>query len=143
MTLLIATIATAVVGAAVGATFNDLVRFNNEIRGNECGIIIKWARGESGPGVKMNFKTKFDDNWNHENLDAEDSNKYTVDMTRERVDGGKLERIDLYWDKVSDTIRGIPLLNFWTIFWTPVPPPPPRRVSFCVIFQLPPKTNTC
>ena len=93
--------------AAVGATFNELVRFQNEIRDNECGIFIKWAKGKSGPGVNMNFKTKFNDNWNHEALNGGVSHKYTVDVTRERVDGGKLELIRFWWDKVSDIIRGL------------------------------------
>jgi hypothetical protein len=82
-----------------------------KIRDNECGVIIRWARGKSGPGVNMNFKTKFDDNWNHEHLDGDgdgllgaSSQLYNHDLTRERVDGGKLEIIRFWWDKVSDII---------------------------------------
>ncbi len=57
----------------------------------------------------MNFKTKFDDNWNHEALNGDGllsatSHRYNYDLTRERVDGGKLEIIRFWWDKVSDII---------------------------------------
>jgi hypothetical protein len=83
----------------------------HEIRDKDCGIIIQWARGKSGPGVNMNFKTKFDNNWNHEHLDGDrllaasaSSHRYNVDVTKERVDGGKLELIRFWWDKVSDII---------------------------------------
>ena len=86
-------------------------RFQHKISDNECGIIIQWARGESeakyGPGVNMNFKTKFDDNWNHEYLNGDNnyySFRYNHDLTKERVDGGKLEIIRFWWDKVSDII---------------------------------------
>ena len=107
--LFVAWIATAVAGAAVGSTFNDVLRFNNEILGNECGVIIKWAGQNSLPGVNMNFKAKFEDNWNHEILNLgfwDVTPGYYVDKTRERVDGGKLEFILFWWDKVSITIRG-------------------------------------
>jgi hypothetical protein len=79
----------------------------DEIRDDECSIIIEWARGKSGPGVNMNFKTKKWDNWNHEALTGPSQRQFQVDVTNERVDGGKLELIQFWWDKVSDIIRGL------------------------------------
>jgi hypothetical protein len=106
-----------VAGAAVGSTYNEVLRFNNEIRGNECGIIIKWAAPATGaPGVMMNFKTKFENNWNHEMLDVgfgEVTPNYYVDKTRERVDGGKLELIQFWWDQVS--IIKMLIVNFFLV----------------------------
>jgi hypothetical protein len=97
-------LAGAIAGAVVGTTYEDIVRFGTEIRSNECGVFIVWALGPNGfdhPAVDMNFKSKYEDNWNNERLDPDPTGPkaggYFIDKTRERVDGGELKLIQFWW----------------------------------------------
>jgi hypothetical protein len=92
LTAALALVAGAVAGAFAGVGANEITRFKQDIASNECGVFIEHANPDNNSDgvVDMNFKTRSDDNWNKEIL-GPDSNGWSFDRTRERVDGGRYE----------------------------------------------------
>jgi hypothetical protein len=59
---------------------------------NECATAIRYREKLGTSALNMNFKSEKDNNWNYEKITDSDS----IDVTKERVDGGKLKLIQNY-----------------------------------------------
>jgi len=59
------------VGSAITATSVSLQEFYRASRPDECAITIAYAYRYGPSALNMNFKTKFDDNWNFEAISDE------------------------------------------------------------------------
>jgi hypothetical protein len=59
---------------------------------NECATAIRYREKLRTCALDMNFKSVSDNNWNYEKITDSDS----IDVTKERVDGGKLKLIQNY-----------------------------------------------
>lgn len=84
-------------GAFVGVLSDEIARID-DVGDNVCGVLFKWAAPEPAgrPVFRMNFKTQSgESNWNKEELEN-DSAVWSVDRTTERVDGGKLQILQIH-----------------------------------------------
>jgi hypothetical protein len=59
---------------------------------NECATAIRYREKLRTSALNMNFKSVKENNWNYEKITESDS----IDVTKERVDGGQLKLIQNY-----------------------------------------------
>lgn len=80
-------------GAAIGSSAAE---WNKDINSNQCSVIISHTHDSEDAALNMNFRAwNGEDNNNFEWLNGGSGGKWSYDKTKERVDGGALDVIQI------------------------------------------------